>query len=142
MLRTNKRGAILIAALALLVLSGCASLGGPRHVSTVGLVSAHSVLSAIQDTEMRLVCGRQGAPAAPLCVPVPTHRQISAHLEQAFALEVRAAMLVRSLPPGTPQPAEVVTILVQVNALVRQAMELLPDGKDKAVLAQSIGGQK
>jgi hypothetical protein len=135
-----KRRALAVVALALL-LQGCASLGGPRHASTVGLVSMHAVLSAIQDTEMRIVCGRPGSPSSPLCVPVPTHRQISAHLEQAFILEVRAAQIVRSLPPGSPQPAEVVTMLVQVNALVRQVMEMLPDGRDKAALTQSIGAK-
>jgi hypothetical protein len=138
----KRRGLAALAIVALLVLPGCASLGGPRHASTVGLVSLHSVLSAIQDTEMRIVCGRAGAPSSPLCVPVPTHRQISAHLEQAFILEIRAAQIVRALPPGTPQPTEVVTILVQVNALVQQVMALLPDGRDKAALVQSIGGSK
>lgn len=122
-----------------LLLAGCASLGGPRHVSTVGLVGAHSVLSAIQDTEMRMVCGRAGAPQAPLCVPVPKHREISSHLEQAFALEVRAAMVVRALPPGKPQPAEVITAMVQVNALVQQILAMLPEGQDKKTLVQSIG---
>lgn len=131
-----------VAALALaLGLAGCASLGGARHVSTVGLVSAHGVLSAIQDTEMRLVCGRAGAPQAPLCVPVPQHRQISTHLEEAFALELRAAQVVRALPPGQMQPMEVVTLMVQVNALVQQVLSMLPDGKDKAALQQSIGGK-
>lgn len=125
-----------------LTLSGCASLGGARHYSTVGLVSVHSVLSAVQDTEMRIVCGRPGAPQAPLCVTVPTHRQISAHLEQAFALEVRAATVVRALPPGTPQPTEVVTLMVQVNGLLQEILSLLPSGKDKESLVQSIGGGK
>lgn len=130
----------LIVALAI-TLSGCASLGGARHVATVGIVSTHSVLSAVQDTEMRIVCGRAGAPQAPLCVPVPTHRQISGHLETAFALEGRAVQVIRALPPGTPQPAEVVTIMIQVNSLIQEILALLPNGKDKDTLVQSIGGK-
>jgi hypothetical protein len=126
----------------LLAFPGCASLGGPRHVGTVGLVSAHAVLSAVQDTEMRIVCGRPGAPQTPLCVPISKHRQISAHLETAFALEIRAAALVRSLPPGTPQPVEVVTITVQINGLVQEILALLPEGRDKQALVQSIGGER
>lgn len=125
-----------------LSLSACASLGGARHVGTVGLVSAHSVLSAVQDTEMRIVCGRPGAPQSPLCVTVPTHRQISAHLETAFALEIQAATVVRSIPPGSPQPVQVVTMMAQVNGLIQEILLLLPSGKDKRALVQSIGGEK
>ena len=125
-----------------LLLAGCASLGGPRHVGTVGLVSVHSVLGAIQDTEMRLVCGRPGAPQAPLCVPLEKHRQISTHIETAFGLEVQAAKVMRALPPGSPQPAEVVTLIVQVNALVQEVLALLPAGKPKDALVQSIGGTR
>lgn len=124
------------------LLAGCASLGGPRHVSTVGIVSAHSVLSAVQDTEMRIVCGRPGAPQAPLCVPVSKHRQISAHLAQAFALEVQAATVVRALPPGKPQPLEVVSLVVQINALIQEVLELMPQSPDKDALVQNIGGTR
>ena len=127
-------------ALFAVLFSGCASLGGPRHAGVIGLVSAHSVLSAVQDTEMRLVCGRAGAPQSPLCVPISKHREISAYLAEAFALEVRAAGIMRALPAGSPQPAEVVALTWQVGALVQQVMALLPDGQDKQALAQSIGG--
>lgn len=139
--RIVRRNVSTLAVVVALLLSGCASLGGPRRVSTVGLVSAHSVLSAIQDTEMRLVCDREGAPQAPLCVPLPKHRQISSHLEQAFALEVRAASIVRALPPGQPQPSEVVTIVVQLNGLIQDVLALLPDGGEKTSLVQAIGGK-
>lgn len=124
---------------AALVVAGCASLGGPRHASTVGLVSAHSVLSAIQDTEMRIVCGRAGAPQAPLCVPISRHQGISALLADAFALEIRAAAVVRSLPPGAPQTADVVGMAWQINALIQEILRLLPEGRDKQALVQSIG---
>jgi hypothetical protein len=109
-------------------------------VAAVGLVSTHSVLSAVQDTEMRIVCGRPGAPQAPLCVPVPTHRQISTHLAQAFALEVRIGTIMRTLPAGAPQPSEVISMVVQINSLINEVMKLLPNGKDKQVLIESIGG--
>lgn len=134
-----RRALLLVAVLAL---PGCASLGGARHVGTVGLVSAHSVLSAIQDTEMRMVCGREGAPQAPLCVPISRHQVISAHLSTAFAMEVRAAGIMRTLPQGTPQPADVVSLTFQVGSLVQEILRLMPDSGDKAALVQSIGGTK
>ena len=139
--RPGRAGLLVLAAL-VLALPGCASMGGPRHVGTVGLVSAHSVLSAVQDTEMRLVCGRAGAPQAPLCVPISKHQVISAHLAEAYALEIRAASVMRALPVGSPQPAEVVSLAFQVNALVQQVLAMLPDGKDKSALVQSIGGTR
>lgn len=135
-------GALILALVAAFATTGCASMGGPRHVGTVGLVATHSVLGAIQDTEMRLVCGRQGAPQAPMCVPIPKHQQISAHLAEAFALEIRAAAVMRALPAGSPQPAEVVSLAFQVNALVQEVLRLLPEGRDKAALVQSLGGAK
>jgi hypothetical protein len=68
-----------------------------------------------------------------------THRQISAHLAQAFALEVRAAGVMRTLPAGSPQPVEVVSLAVQINGLVMEVLALMPAGRDKSALAQSIG---
>ena len=138
-IRYPRRSAALLL-VAALALPGCASLGGARHAGTVGLVSAHSVLGAVQDTEMRLVCGRAGAPQAPLCVPISKHREISAYLAEAFALEVRAAGVMRALPAGSPQPAEVVALTWQIGQLVQQCLALMPEGRDKQALAQSIGG--
>lgn len=122
------------------LLTGCATFGGARHAGTVGLVSVHSVLGAVQDTEMMLVCGRPGAPQAPLCVPVPKHRQISVLLAQAFDLEIRIANVMRSLPAGSPQPAEVIGMMTQINALITKIVEMLPDNQQKEALVQNIGG--
>lgn len=126
----------LAALLLLIAVTACAH--GPRHVLTVSLVSSHSVLSAIQDTEALLVCGRPTAPPAPQCVPLDKHRAISAHLATAFGLEAQAARVVRSLPVGAPQPAEVSGMVAQVSGLVVEIMKLIPQSKGKQQLAQQM----
>jgi hypothetical protein len=73
---------------------------------------------------------------------VPKHRQISSHLAKAFALEVQAAKIVRAVPPGKPQPIEVVTMVVEINALVQEVLRMLPESQDKRALVQSIGGTR
>lgn len=127
---------LLVAALAL---PGCASFGGPKHVATVSIVGVTSTLELIQQTEMAIVCGRAGAPQAPLCVPLSTHRQISAHLRDAAGLAIRVTDVTSALPVGTPTPPEVFTLMVQVNALIQDVLKLLPSGKTRAALLQQTG---
>ena len=73
--------------------AGCASLGSARHQATVSVVSAHAVLSAVQDDEMALVCGRPTAPPAPACVSAETNRVIATKLVTAFDYDGRVAAL-------------------------------------------------
>jgi hypothetical protein len=121
-----------------LFLSDCA-LHGPRHVSTVSLVSAHAVLSAVQDTEMLLVCDRPAAPPAGQCVPLEQHRQISAQLARAFALETAAAQLVRVLPDGsvapTPQASEA---MAEVSRVLAQVLGMIPESAAKHGLVRKL----
>lgn len=125
--------------LVLLLAPGCALHGGPRHTATVSIVSTHAVLSAIDDTEMQIVCGRPGAPQAPLCVPISQHRVISAYLKQAYDLEVAIGRVVLALPDGQMLPPDVMALTVQVGALINKVIEMLPQGKTKAALMQRIG---
>jgi hypothetical protein len=131
-------GAIAIL-LAVALLSGCASLGGPRHVTAVSLAATAGVLETFVTTERQLVCGQPAAPQAPRCVPVPTHLQIMSHVERAATLGAQASRVMAGLPRGTPQPAEVVTMLVQVQGLISAAYALIPQSQDKAALGQAIG---
>lgn len=124
----------------LALIGGCASLGGTRHRATVSVVTAHGVLSAIQDTEMLLVCGRQGAPDPPLCVPPETHRLISARLAVAFGLEGDLARIVRALPAGEKQPAQVLELVGSIATLVKDVLELIPKSPAKESLEQKLAG--
>ena len=127
---------ITAALLAVSLVAGCAH--GPRHFATVSVVTAHSTLAAIQDVEMAMVCGRSTAPPAPQCVPVAKHQEISLKLATAFDLDARAARIVRALPDGAAQPADVGVLVAQVSGLVRSIMESLPQSKQTQALAQKL----
>jgi hypothetical protein len=130
-----RRGLIVVA---FLLSTACASLG-PRHAATVSIVAVANTLELIQNTEMALVCGRPGAPQAPLCVPVPTHRLISTYIRDASAIAIRVTDVVAALPIGTPTPADIMSEMVKVNALIQEVLRLLPDGKPRAALLQQTG---
>jgi len=132
-----------IAPVALLALalgaSSCATtqqLSNARHVATVTVVSAHSVLATVQDAEALLVCGRSGAPAPPACVTIEAHRTISGHLATAFDLNVKVARLVRDA--GSITPAEVPALVEQIAALVDQIVRLIPRSAQKEQLVTSL----
>lgn len=123
------------------MMSACASAGGPRHIATVSVVSAHATLSAIQDTEMLLVCGRPSAPAAPRCIAADKHKTLSAKLAQAFGYDAQVARVVRQLPAGSPQPQQVVDMLAQIAVLVNQILADLPkDAPQTETLVQNLRG--
>jgi len=117
---------------------GCKQAGTARHAGTVSVVAVHSTLSEIQDTEGKLVCGRENAPPAPVCVPADTHRQIAGKLAQAFQLDADLARVVRAMPVDAPTPAQVFDLVAKVNALVQDIMALIPDSAAKAQLKDKI----
>lgn len=135
MRRVNR--SVLVALVVLL--SGCA-LPRARHIATVSVVSAHSVLSAIQDTEMDLVCGKATAPAPPACVLIEQHRDISGKLANAFALEKKIAVAVKAIPPGAPS-ANVAESLGQLQALIDAVLDLIPRSAQRQTLVANIGGK-
>ncbi len=126
---------------ALLLSTACASVGGVRHVATVTVVSAHNTLSAIQDTEQLLVCGRSTAPAAPACVPIPINQKISGELSAAFDLDGRLATLVRDTPVGAPQPDAIPTLVGDIAQIVAKVLNDLPSSPQKTTLVQRLGGK-
>jgi hypothetical protein len=126
---------VLLIALAALGASGCASLGGPRHTAAVSVVTAHAVLSAVQDTEMGLVCGRSTAPAPPACVPLAQHRDISARLAKAFSLEVQVAQFVRL------GQTDVSPLIGEIRTLLDAVLALIPPSPPRTALLANIGGR-
>ena len=130
----------LLSAVALTTLIiGCASLAGPRHGATVTVVGAHATLSAVQDTEMLLVCGKPGAPAEPLCVDTEKHKEISAKLATAFALDGDLARLVRSVPLDQPTPSEVTELVTRISRIITDVLALIPQSPQKASLQKQLG---
>lgn len=120
----------------MLALEGCAPK--THHVATVSVVSAHAVLSAIQDTERAAVCG---APTAPTpCIPQATHQQIASKLVTAFDLDGRIATAVRDLPVDQPLPTTVTDWITQITQIVQQVLALIPDGPFKTALVAKLGG--
>jgi hypothetical protein len=140
-IRDNGQPIALLLALGLAAggLSSCASLGSPRHRAAISVVSADAILSAIQDSEMALVCGRSTAPAPPRCVPHERHQEISAKLVTAFQYDRRIAELVRALPAGESSP-DVATLVGQIRALVDAVLALIPESAQRRTLVASIGG--
>jgi hypothetical protein len=122
-----------------LAFTGCASLGGARHVATFTVSTSGTVLDALQDTEMLLVCGRTNAPTAPLCVDANLHKQISGKLAQAYGLHKHLTELVLAVPAGAPQPAEVSELLGRIAAIVNDVLALIPEGSpQKASLVAHV----
>jgi len=131
-----------VAIIGLLFTQGCASLAGPRHGATVTVVAAHSTLSAVQDTELLLVCEKPGAPAAPLCVDAEKHKAISAKLATAFALDGDLARLVRAVPLDQPQPPQVAELVARIAQIINDVLALIPKSPQKAALEQNLAGSK
>lgn len=136
----GQRIAVLLLCVGLVGATSCATAGGPRHVATVSVVSAHAVLSAVQDTERALVCGQGEAPAPPACVAPDTHRRIAGDLVTAFELDGQIAGLVRALPAGATVPANVPELLGRLAAIVDRVVNLLPASTQKTALVARIGG--
>lgn len=123
--------------LCILMLS-CATGGEVRHRATVTVATSHAVLTLVDDTEMRVVCDRLGAPSPPFCVPPEAHRRISALLARAYGLEAQVARIVRALPLNTPTPTEVSTLTVEIGRLVSEILALIPTSAEKAILIQKL----
>jgi hypothetical protein len=123
--------------------SGCAKAGptlpDAKRIAEVTVVSAHAVISAVQDTEMRLVCGRAGAPSPPACVPIETHREISSQLVRAFDLELAVARVVKAVPSSGLSP-DLAKMLSEVSAIVRAVLDLIPPSSQRSSLIVQLGG--
>jgi hypothetical protein len=105
-------------------------------------VTAHTVLGALQDGERALVCEKPGAPAPPLCVPQVKHQEISQHFVMAFDLDGQVLRTVRALPPGTPLPGDIPTLLGQIGVLIDKILAAMPSSPQKTQLVQTTLGGK
>jgi hypothetical protein len=135
---------LLVAASCLLLFgceAGCAlGVGGVRHVATVTSSGSGSALDLIQDTELRIVCGRLNAPAPPLCVSDDPpadgshslHFRIHEKLTQAFGLHKQMTDLVTAVPDTSEgqsiQATKVLALVAQISALVNEILGMIPDG--------------
>jgi hypothetical protein len=119
--------------------SACATTG-PRHIATVTAVAAHAALSAVQDTEMALACGKPDAPAPPACVAEDQHKAISAKLAEAFAWDITAATTIRDWPATGAAPTGLGTLLGQITSTINYVLDHLPAGTLKSKLVARLGG--
>ena len=134
-------GAKLVSVLAVFVLGGMLTGCAPsvRHIATVTAVGAHATLSAVQDTEMALACGKPSAPAPPACVPADLHREISAQLVTAFDADIRAHELIRDWP-ATGSAPNIATFLAEITSAINFVLQHLPSGPALNRLLVQIGG--
>jgi hypothetical protein len=126
--------------LLVLVLSvGCASLSGARHGATTGTMISGATLDLIQDTETKVVCGRAGAPAPPVCVPLETHKVISQKLHDAYVAHADLVDLVAAIPAGQQlSTPEIQTLVAKVEQLVADIIALIPQSPPKAKLVSAL----
>lgn len=140
-----KRGAgSVLAALTLIVLAsslstGCAS-SGVRHIATVTSVAAHAALSAVQDTEMALTCGKPNAPQPPACIADDQHKANSAKLAEAFGWDITVATTIRDWPATGTAPTGLGTLLGQITSTINYVLDHLPEGTLKSKLLVRLGG--
>jgi hypothetical protein len=111
-----------------LALSACAST---RHKLTVTTLTSHSVLMAVRDTEVALVCGRAGAPAN--CIGPDLHRALSLQLAAAFDLDSR---ILRAVRTSNSTPPSVGPMLTQVDGIIHTVVSGLPEGPQKQALSK------
>jgi hypothetical protein len=95
-------------------------------VAVVSVVSAHSTLAAIQDTEALVVCGTPTAAPPPQCLTAEQHRAFAAKLAVAFDLDEKIATEVRAWPPGAAVPPVLSQLLGHLKALVSELLGALP----------------
>ena len=127
-----------LAILALLLCVGCAN-HSVRHAATVSVVSAHAALKMIQQTADDVTCSAS-VPAP--CLSVADRKEkVAPLLSKAFAYDEQAALLIRQLPEGAPQPGEVGQYLGQIGGIIDQVLALIPNSQPKAALVKSLGGK-
>lgn len=125
---------LLAAILSLALIPACATA---RHKAAVTTLTAHSVLMAVRDTEVALVCGRAGAPFPPNCISPDLHRALSLQLAAAFDLDARVLRAVRT--STGPPPTAVGPMVAQINGIIGTVQQALPEGPQKKALSKWVG---
>jgi hypothetical protein len=120
----------------------CASSGGARRIGAVTFISSKATISAVQDVEEQVVCGRLHAPSAPNCISIDQHHQFSKMFGEAIGYEIQVGQIVRAIPQGAPQPAEVGDLLMKIGKLIQSIVNDLPSKAPQVVtLQQNLGGR-
>jgi hypothetical protein len=133
---------VVLLALLLGFSSACVTAGG-RHRIVVGVVTAHEVLSAVQDTALAMKCGAPSALPEPNCIGPEKNKVIHSKLAVAFQYDKEAALLVKSVPVGRPAPSAVVELMGKVTTLVNQIIADLPSGDSRTgALVTAVGGAR
>ena len=128
--------------LAITAMVGCSQGCATAQIQKAGYVGAKDVadlLETVQAEEIKLKCGAPTAPAEPACVPPALHRTIQGYILEAAGIDRKIAAEVRKLGPGKPTRLKVLEWMSQFYLLVRQAIDALPDGPQKAALAAKVG---
>lgn len=126
--------AVLIAAVGF---SFACATAGPRHTATVVAGVSMGTLGLIQDTEMKVICGRSGAPEAPACVTTELHHAISLKLREAFGLEADLTDVLISVPNDNESP-KVLELVAKVTTLVNDIIALFPASNQKTALVKAV----
>lgn len=111
-----------------------------RHIATISVVTAHSVLAAVQDTEAELVCGRPNAPVVQ-CIGHDNHVTNLLKLREAFEYDGQVARLVRATPAESPTTREVLDLIARIQELVSNILDGIPASPQKQNLIVQLGGQ-
>ena len=121
---------------------GCVTAGG-RHRIVVGVVTAHEVLSTVQDTALMMKCGAPSALPEPNCLGPEKNKAVHGMLAEAFTYDKEAALLVKSVPVGSPAPSQVVELMSKVTSLVNKIIAALPSGDTRTdALVTNLGGAR
>jgi len=113
---------------------GCATFGSVKGQVAKPYFVAHAVLKAVSESEPRLVCGRPTAAPAPACIPLEAHHSISAKIEKAATIDIKANTLIRDLPEGAASPAALLALLPDLWALIDEILAGIPAGPTKTQL--------
>lgn len=138
--RTLSNALATVVAMALsfsLACTACATWSGARHDVKVVDITSGAALDLVQDTAMRVACGKPGAPVAPLCLPDATYRNIQAKLETAYILHGKLTKATIAIPNGAASTAETLDLIAQLTNLVNDVIALFP-AKEQATLSAQI----
>lgn len=115
--------------------SGCASAQGGLYV---GVRSAKTVVSTVQQGEIKLVCNRPGAPPEGMCVPKPLHDQIQGYILEAAEYGQQLSLIMADLPAGAPTPSQALDLALKIKALVQKILDALPKSPQADALAVEV----
>ncbi len=135
---TIKRLSLAVMLSALVVTS--AACAKAHKITTVTSLSAHQTIALVQDTADAVTCG---APTAPVpCLPDDVRKGvISDYLKQALQTDIALLTAVRNWP-GPPTKLEIVQYLADINRLLSNVINTLPEGAAKTRLLSLMGGAK